>query len=164
MGPKYANSTFESTERGTGIHLDFLAKKRLECIIMATYIKPKGFKKTKRKKRRASAKPFDFDHQLPTSIAPKWGYSKSQNMGTSRISKMGNPAPIPSDVAMIYPQDNLLWSYFKNRAKIIDQNAWLPIVSLWRQNKSNIIYMLRGSNKKKSISNKRRKKKKGRSM
>eukprot|EP01084_Bolivina_argentea_P072515 131671_1 len=79
------------------------------------------------------------------------------------------PTAIPTNLAIIYPQDNLLWSYFKNKAKIIDQNAWLPIVSLWKQDAPNIIYMLRGQNKGSlslslSSPNKRRKRKKVRSQ
>jgi len=87
--------------------------------------------------------------------------------GTGNLYGGSTPTEIPSNLAIIYPQDNLLWSYYKNKAKIIEQNQWMPIVSLWRQSKPNIVYMLRGSNKK-ALSNQsdttnKRKKKRNRS-
>lgn len=172
-----------------GIQLDFLAKKQLKCMVMATYIKPKSSKSSSRKskKRRQSAQPMNFKHQQhhqasstdavnPMYNTPKWGYgsSKSHNItasgnphkarnkmrhnghnghnGTGGFYGGSTPTEIPSNLAIIYPQDNLLWSYYKNKAKIIEQNQWMPIVSLWRQSQPNVVYMLRGSNKK-SLSN-----------
>eukprot|EP01083_Nonionella_stella_P064785 169171_1 len=139
--PKYTKSN--DISRGT--QLDFLAQKQISCVVMATPIPSQS---RMRRKRRASAAqpPLESKHQ--------------HAMLRQRSHGLHDVSMIPSNTAIIYPQDTILWSYFNSKPKVLDQNAWLPIVSLWRQEESHLVYMLRGANKKAFPLNHNKKKRK----
>jgi len=204
--PQYSESNLSTSSRC--IQLDFLVRKQIKCMVMATYIaEHKPSRKTSSKSRRGSssaaastkqhrtctapnspalssesnenpkfeygsnsytngmrngttpdlpriapisisAKPFakskrvKFQSKTPRASKPRAGSNFNNNFAVNRNA----PSMIPAHLAIIYPQDNILWSYFQNKARMIEQNAWLPILSLWRQHQPNIVYMLRGSN------------------
>lgn len=77
------------------------------------------------------------NHNNPHSIPE---YSQTNSYGNRNEYQS-----IHSDVAVIYPQNNILMTYFHGQSKILDNNCWQSILCLWRQTQSNIVYMLRGS-------------------
>eukprot|EP01084_Bolivina_argentea_P271537 462088_1 len=162
--PNYTNIKETNKEFCRGIQLDFLAQKQLQFLAITTPIKPIKYK---HKKRRGSFERIKYP------IKTKLITSQSKPLNKKRLKPLSAnyrnqkliqniPNSINNNIAIIYPQNNLLWSIYKNKPKIIEHNAWLPIISLWKQNQTNILYMLRGENKKKIKKKQKKRYKRGR--